>query len=215
MGRVLFPETIDEIVQGLAGDTPGMAMWRVRQIEDRTPLYPLLEGPETNLPLHTAMALALAGDDAGAPLLVECVKCRDAFIPKTSRKYNMIRGASALYLLGRLQYKPALEEILSLIANWRTIEPNSFTPDEFIADEEEYRFQYLTQAIVAAMAIAQEYPETRTQVDGVVHSVIDAEDFSIHSSLKMTIKGIAPIKYEMAPMIRSIVRRLSEKRKST
>ena len=144
--------------------------------------------------------------------MLDCVRRRDAFIPKTSRKYNMIRGAAALYLLGRLRYQPALEEVLQLIENWRGITPDSFTPDEFLADEEEYRFQYLSQAIVAAMAIAQEYPETRAQVDGVIHGVIDAPDFSIHSTLKMTRKTLAPIKYEMAPMIRNAVRILASRR---
>lgn len=213
MGRVLFPETIEEIEAGLKSDTPGMAMWRVRQLEDRTPLYPMLEKTqEEHLPIHAAMALALADDDTGAPLLVDCVKRRDAFIPKTSRKYNMIRGASALYLLGRLRYKGALEELLPLIENWRAIEPDNFTPDEFLADEEEYRFQYLSQAVVAVMEIALEHPETRAQVDEVVHRVIDAPDFSIHSTLKMMIKNLAPIKYEMAPMIRNAVKCLTEKR---
>lgn len=213
MGRVRFPETIAEIEQGLASDAPGMAMWRVRQLNDRTPLYPLLEKTqEAHLPVHTAMALALADDAAGAPILLDCVRCRDAFIPQTSRKYNMIRGAAALYLLGRLRYKPALEEVLQLIENWRGITPDSFTPDEFLADEEEYRFQYLSQAIVAAMAIAQEHPETRAQVDEVIHRVIDAPDFSIHSTLKMTRRTLAPIKYEMAPMIRNAVSILESRR---
>ena len=59
MGRVRFPETIAEIEKGLASDAPGLAMWRVRQIEDRTPLYPLLEKTQqAHLPVHTAMALA-------------------------------------------------------------------------------------------------------------------------------------------------------------
>lgn len=208
-GRVFFPQSVEEIEQGLASDAPGMAMWRTRTLMDKTPLYAMLEKrEEAHLPIHAAMALALAGDDAGAPLLVDCVKRRDAFIPKTSRKYNMIRGAAALYLLGRLQYKPALEEILQVIANWEHITPDDFTPDEFLADAEEYRFQYLSQAIVAAMEIALAHPDTRSQVDAVIHGVIDAPSFSIHS----TLKGAEQLKYEMAPMIRNAVGCLSEKR---
>ena len=213
-GRVCFPETIAQIREGLASDAPGMAIWRVRQLADRTPLYAMLDAhTEPNLPIHAAMALALADDDAGAPLLMDCVQRRDAFIPRTSRKYNMPRGAAALYLLGRLRYKPALETILPLIAQWEQITPEEFTPDEFLSDAEEVRFQYLSQAIVAAMEIALAHPETRARTDAVIHGVIDAPTLSIHSTLKMMIKGMTPIKYEMAPMLRNAVQCLTQKRR--
>lgn len=216
MGRVFFPETIEEIERGLASDAPGMAMWRVRQLKDRAPIRTMLERhEETHLPIHAAMALALADDASGAQMLIDCVKRRDAFVPKSSRKYNMLRSASALYLLGRLHYKPALDELLSLIANWRSITIEAFVPDEFMANEEECRFQYLSQAIVAAMEIALAYPETRERVDAVVHGVIDAPDFSINSTLKMMIKSMKPIRYQMAPMIRNAVHFLTLKRSKT
>lgn len=216
MGRVFFPETLDEIERGLASDAPGMAMWRVRQLKDLTPIRAMLEKrKEGHLPIHAAMALALADDDAGAPQLINCVKRRDAFVPRSSRKYNMLRSASALYLLGRLRYKPALEEMLSLISNWQSITIEAFVPDEFMANEEECRFQYLSQAIVAAMEIALAYPETRERVDAVVHGVIDAPDFSINSTLKMMIKNMKPIRYQMAPMIRNAVHCLTLKRSKT
>ena len=125
----------------------------------------------------------------------------------------MPRGAAALYLLGRLRYKPAIETILPLIAQWEHITPEEFAPDEFLSDAEEVRFQYLSQAIVAAMEIALAHPETRARTDAVIHGVIDAPTLSIHSTLKMMIKGMAPIKYEMAPMLRNAVQCLTQKRR--
>mgnify|MGYP004515444379 FL=1 len=206
-GRVRFPETLDEIQAGLASDAPGMAQWQARKLEDKVPLYAWLsEGG--NLAVHTAMALALADDAAGAPLLLDCVKRRDSFIPHTSRKYNMIRGAAALYLLGRLAWKDALSETLAVIRGWNVIVPAHFTPDEFLFDAEEYRFQYLSQAIMAALEIAQRWPETRAAVDQAIDETVMPQDFSIHS----TLKGKMQLKYEMAPMIRHAVACMREKR---
>ena len=73
---------------------------------------------------------------------------------------------------------------------------------------EEYRFQYLSQAIMAAMAVAKAYPETWDEVDKTVHGVIDRPDFSVHS----TLKGWMQLKYQMAPMIRNAVKRAEAQR---
>lgn len=201
-GRVAFPETLDEIRAGLASEEPGMAQWRVRQLRDLGPVREMLSAAGEHLPIHAAMALALAGDGAGAELLMDAVRRRDAFIPKTSRKYNMIRGAAALYLLGRLAWLPALDTVLDVVRNWQSIVPDTFVPDEFLADAEEYRFQYLSQAITAALEIAGRWPDVREKVDAAIHGVIDAPDFSIHS----TLKGATQLKYQMAPMIRNAVK---------
>lgn len=207
-GRVAFPETLDEIRAGLASDEPGMAQWRVRQLTDLAPVRAMLKESGEHLPIHAAMALALAGDGAGAELLIDAVRRRDAFIPRTSRKYNMIRGAAALYLLGRLAWRPALDTVLDVVCNWRSIVPDNFVPDEFLADAEEYRFQYLSQAITAAMEIAERWADTRAEVDSAVHSVIDDPDFSIYS----TLKGATQLKYQMAPMIRNAVDYMTKRR---
>lgn len=202
-----FPETIEAVREGLASTEPGMAMWAVRNMKDAMPIRALLD-EGGHLAVHAAMALALAGDDAGAPILLKCVEERDSFIPNTSRKYNMIRGAAVLYLLGRLAWKPALPMILGLIKDWERIEFADFQPDEFLKDMEEYRFQYLSQAIMAAMAVAKIHPETWDEVDKTVHGVIDRPDFSIHS----TLKGWMQLKYQMAPMIRNAVKRAEAQR---
>lgn len=198
-GRVLFPETLDELRELLASSEPGMAIWRGRKHAPRQDFYPWLEDENPHLRIHTAMMLALGGDPTGAPLLMEAVRQRDCFVPSTSLKYNMIRGVSCLYLLGRLAYAGALEEVLGLVAHWQEIVPERFVSDEFLYDEEEYRFQYLSMAIWAARQIAQAHPETQASVDRVIHGVIDRDDFSIHS----TLKGAVQLKFEMAGILRS------------
>jgi len=207
-GRVFFPETVEEIERILSGTTPGMAQWVVRRMrgDQLIPIREMLKKPGEHLPIHAAMALALAGDDSGADLLLDAVVKRDPFLPNSSKKFNMIRGAAALYLLGRLAYRPALDEALSIVENWQDVMPADFKPDEFIADLEEYRFQYLSLSIVAALAIAKKYPDVRERVLDVLHRATDREDFSIHS----TLKGAEQPKYQMAPMIRNAIRCLSE-----
>ncbi len=206
-GRVIFPRTFDEIINGLKGAQPGMAMWSVRTMENREQLYPHLKSNDENLRKHTAMALALSGDAAGADILMECAWKRDSYLPGTSRKYNMIRGAAAVYLLGRLAYAPALPTVLDIVSGWETIEPAGFVPDEFLGDEEEYRFQFLTQAIVTALKIAKAHPGLAGQTRDAIHQVIDRDDFSARS----TLKGGNLIKFEMAPLIRNAVARMEEK----
>lgn len=127
-----------------------------------------------------------------------------SFLPTTSRKYNMVRGAAALYLLGKIAYAPALDDILSIISGWQAISPDSFVPDEFIGDLEEYRFQYLTQAITAALKIAAKHPTLRAKALSGIHAAIDPDTFSIHS----TLKGGNCVKFEMAPLIRSAVQKM-------
>ena len=208
--RIKMPLSPEEIKAGLASDSPGMAIWQAAHAwQDRSPLYAFLADENDHLRIHAAMALALAGKDAGAEILLECVRKQDDFVPATSRKYNMIRGAAALYLLGRIAYAPALDDILHIIQDWQQIHPASFKKDEFLADEEEYRFQYLSQAIVAAEEIALLHPAAREKTDAVIHGVIDDPAFSIHS----TLKGRQQLKYQMADMIRHAVDCLEKKRK--
>ena len=169
-----------------------------------------LNSENENLSAHAAMGLALRGDDSGAPRLLRCVRERDPYVPGTSRKYNMIRGAAAIYLLGRLRYLPALEDILDVIRNWETLSPKRFAPDEFLANEEEYRFQFLTLAVMAALKIAEKWPAVRENADTVIHQVTDREDFSIHS----TLKGRDQVPYQMAPIIREAVHITESRRKA-
>ena len=194
-GRVFFPETPEEIRQGLAGNEPGMAIWRSASLVDERMLKD---------------ALNLRGDDSGAPRLLRCVRERDPYVPGTSRKYNMIRGAAAIYLLGRLHYLPALEDILDVIRNWDTLSQKRFVPDEFLANEEEYRFQFLTMAVMAVLKITEKWPAMRENADMVIHQVIDREDFSIHS----TLKGKDQVPYQMAPIIREAVHITESRRKA-
>lgn len=202
-GKVSFPETLEEIRKGLSGAQPGMAMWKVRTWANRADLYTWLKSGAGHLSKHTAMALALSGDSAGADILADCVKRRDPFLPQTSRKYNMLRGAAALYLLGRLAHAPALDVILDVVEHWQAIEPEDFVPDEFLGDAEEVRFQYLSQGIAAALKIAAKHPQLAERVRRTVHAAIDRPDFRIHS----TLKGGPCVKFDMAPLIRNAVAR--------
>lgn len=197
-GRVVFPTDLGEIRRQLAGDAPGMAMWRGRRHEPLSDFYPWLKDENRTLAVHTAMMLALAGDDAGADILLDAIRRRDSFVPTTGLKFNMIRGVACLYLIGRLACRRALPDVLAVISGWETIVPEQFVPDEFLYDEEEYRFQYLSMAVWAADRIAAAHPETRGEVNAVIDSVIGRADFSIHS----TLKGPVQQKYEMAGMIR-------------
>ena len=101
-----------------------------------------------------------------------------------------------------------MDTVLDVVCNWLSIVPDNFVPDEFLADAEEYRFQYLSQAITAAMEIAERWADTRAEVDSAVHSVIDDPDFSIYS----TLKGATQLNTRSSVMIRNAVDYMTKRR---
>ncbi|MEG0766906.1 MAG: FAD-dependent oxidoreductase, partial [Clostridia bacterium] len=196
-GRIAFPQRREDILAGLSSDQPGMAIWSARTQQLREPLFASLGSEKEHLRCHAAMALALQGDDTGAEVLRTCVRNFDAFVPRTSRKYNMVRGCAALYLLGRIADRDTLSLALQLARDWQGFPIRDFVADELIGNEEEYRFQYLTQALVAAIRIAARYTDMRDEVRTCVHAIVFAPDFQIHT----TLKGGACIAYPMRDLI--------------
>ena len=68
------------------------------------------------LPFNAACTLALMDDASGVEILLRDLRTRDRRMPATSRKFNMPRGVTALYCLGRLAHPACEAECLRI---WR------------------------------------------------------------------------------------------------
>jgi hypothetical protein len=205
MSRIDWLQHEEEIKEGLAGEKPGIAIWSARRIGDA--IRPALRewmNQEENIHLrrHSAFALALLKDEAAIPVLRETVRERDAFFPKTGRKYNQARGYTAIYLLGKLQDEGIVPELLKILQDRESFK-NVSTDAEFINHDDEYFFQYFTFALIALFQIADRYASHRAAVLETARAIVDDPSFSLY----VTLKPSKDLSYDMADTIREIVRR--------
>ena len=194
-----------DIREGLSGEKPGLAIWSARLAGER--IRPALrrwmaQTDNEHLRRHSAIALGLLGDEAAIPVLREMVRERDAFFPKTSRKYNQARGYASIYLLGKLEDEGIVPELLSILES-REEFSNVSSDAEFINHDDEYFFQYFTFSMRALFQIAERHRHLRGQVMHAVKRIVQNPDFS----LKVTLKPSKTLSFDMADTIRGIVRR--------
>ncbi len=179
-----IPKDDLELIKFMKSDRPGFAMlvaYREKKIEL---LSVCLNNSDTNLRSNSAIVLALLNQTEGHSILVELALKRDTYLPKTSKSYNMYRGLSAVYCLGRLHQKesyPILYNIL--LSNDRFVE-DDFQFDKFIGSKEDYRFQYVAHCIRALINISNHNPELKEEIMKTLNNVINQENFKVYTSLK-------------------------------
>lgn len=192
------------IREGLAGEKPGIAIWSCRRLGAAAipHLMKWLDEPDSeHLRRHSAFALALLGKEEAIPVLRECVRERDTFVPRTSRKYNQVRGYAAIYLLGKLRDASVVPELLAIVRG-RNEFRNLSTDAEFINHEEEYFFQYFSFSLMALFRIAEHHPELRGVVLESVIPLVESPDFSVH----VTLKPSKDVNFDMSDTVRRVVR---------
>ncbi|MDF2722556.1 MAG: hypothetical protein K0Q59_2231 [Paenibacillus sp.] len=202
---IRWVDDVAEIKEQLSGVKPGVAIWSARRIGDS--IKPQLlqwlneEGDDAvHLRKHTAMALALMDAPEAAPVLREIVKERDPFVPLTSLKYNQARGYAAVYLLGRLADKDSLSELIQLLSpneQFTFIDKNR----EFLSDERDLRFQYVSYALTALSSIGDRHPETRPAIREAFEQFVPQLD----GSLVISFKGSSEIHNVMDDKIRQVI----------
>lgn len=198
-------EDMAEIRDALSGTKPGVAIWSAKLLGQA--IRPqLLEwtGPAEpeHLRKHSAMALALLGAPEAAPVLREMVRERDPFVPQTSLKYNQARGYAAVYLLGKLADKEAVPLLLDLLKSregFTFIDSNK----EFLSDEQDLRFQYVSYALVALAAIGDRHEETRPAI-AEAFGLFERE---LDGTLVISFKGSSEIRNVMDDKIRKLIDR--------
>ncbi|WP_158606970.1 FAD-dependent oxidoreductase [Paenibacillus ginsengarvi] len=202
-GPIRWMSDIREIREALSGTKPGVAIWSAKLLGEA--IRPKLLGwmdrsePE-HLRKHSAMALALMGAAEAAPVLREMARERDPFVPLTSLKYNQARGYAAVYLLGRLADREAIPELIALL---RTREGFSFIDAnrEFLSDETDLRFQYVSYALMALAAIGDRHEDARP----VIAEAFEQYRQQLDGSLVISFKGSSEIRNVMDDKIRLLI----------
>lgn len=204
-GPIRWLDDIGEIRDGLSGVKPGVAIWSARRLGEAIRPH-LLEwialDDSEHLRKHSAMALALLGCPEAAPVLRDMVRERDPFVPMTSLKYNQARGYAAVYLLGKLADKEAFPELVRILETregFTYIDRNK----EFLSDEQDLRFQYVSYALMALASIGDCYEETRPAIAGAFERYL----LQLDGSLVISFKGSSEIRNVMDDKIRLLIDR--------
>ncbi|WP_051620362.1 FAD-dependent oxidoreductase [Paenibacillus sp. UNC451MF] len=194
----------EQIKCGLAGNKPGLAIWSSFLLKDsiRAQLTKWITPTEQeHLRKHAAFALALLGDKAAAPVLREMVREKDPFVPKTSRKYNQVRGYAAIFLLGLLTDREVVPDLTSILID----EPGQWTYEdenkEFLADSHELYFQYVSFSIMALARIGDSHPDCRQEIIHGYRTLLGRSGLN----LSVTFKGSTDIKCDMNGKIRKVI----------
>lgn len=191
------------IRSGLSGEKPGIAIWSAKRLGER------ISGPlrdwaaqeeDAHLRSNSAFALALLDDEAAVPALRQMVAERDPFVPKTSRKYNQVRGYAAIYLLGKLGDEGIVPELLAIMDD-RGSFVNCSTDAEFINTDDDYFFQYFTFSLMALYRIGEQHARLRRTIAERIEAIVGQPGFA----LSVTLKGNTELKHDMTGTVRNVI----------
>lgn len=193
------------IRRALSGEKPGIAIWSAKRLGKRINKQLRDWGAreeEAHLSKASAFALALQGDEAAIPALRQMVRTRDPFVPKTSRKYNQVRGYSAIYLLGKLGDAEIVPELLAIMKDRQSF-ANSSTDAEFINTDDDYFFQYFTFSLMALYRIGQKHVHLRREIADRIEAIVGQPGFA----LAVTLKGNNELQHDMTATVLGIAAR--------
>jgi len=199
---VQWIEDAEEIKQGLMSDKPGIAIWSARRLDwlrEQLRQWMMSDHESENLRKHSAFALSLMGDALAEKVLLEIVSMRDPYVPKTSSKYNMVRGFAAIYLLGKVRSVAAVDALCEVLIDERPL-PMVERNDEFLLDEDELRFQYISFALTALIRIGDAHQVVR---ESIVHGLRAWFRLKI-TPLFITMKGSKEIKLDLSDKLRAM-----------
>lgn len=162
----------EELEAQLKTQTPGIAIWSARRMGEAAipTLQSLLTSRDENTRKHAAFALAILGNGDGIPALRAMVMERDGLMLKDCRKNNNLRGCMAIYFLGRLADAGIAQELIELIWDPAETQKPVYRSREVkttryeIGDFEGVYFQFLSQAVMALIRIADAHPDLRAPV---------------------------------------------------
>ncbi len=154
-----------DIKSGLDSEHPSRALWAVRRRKDPAMLKKFLAESEsgTILHCHSAIALALLGDNSGLPELRRMVSERD---PEPFGRYHT-RGFAAVYLLGRLR-DPDSVDVLKAVLNDSDID---------------LKFFYHSYAVIALLKIGETHQKYRQDIVNIVIPIAEDPDWYLESKL--------------------------------
>lgn len=185
----------EEIKEGLNSEKPGIAIWSAWRVNQalKQHLYQWIQPNEPeHLRKHSALTLGLMKDQAAIPLLRQMVQEKDGYVSKTSRKYNSVRGYTAIYLLGVLRDQGIVDDLLAILQNPDLFE-NVTINSEFITSPEEYYFQYFSFSFMALLKIGDAHLTLRHKIIEGLAKALNHPDLII----MITLKASNQLKYDM------------------
>ena len=151
-----------QINESLSTLKPGVAIWSCRLLGGKVKpaLISNLESKDENLRKHSALALAVMDDPAGAAVLRGMVAERDRTALLDMRKQNKHRIAMAICALGMLRDEESIDLIMDVIADDKehTMYPRT---DGFA----EAYYRTLSCAVAALFDILKAFPARREEVE--------------------------------------------------
>ncbi len=149
-----------EIRELLDSESPGEAIWltgmnlpRYREL-----LLEVLSSDRKDAAAHSALALAIGGDEAGLPVLRKQVRERDPFVTKSSPGHNQPRLLAAVDLLGRFGHAEDAELLMQLQAQGE--------------------LQLCSHIIRSLLELGDALAESRTAIRNSIESLLQNDQFN-------------------------------------
>ncbi|MGI2297283.1 FAD-dependent oxidoreductase [Paenibacillus sp. GXUN7292] len=196
-----------EIMEGLSGDKPGIAIWSARRLGEPivNSLLNWVNTENENLRKHAAIALGLIGNSQALPVLRQIVRERDPYVPQTSHLYSQARGFAAIYLIGKLGDAQMISDLIDILENAIPYEYES-NDRSLVYDDQDIHFQYFSYVWTALLRIGECHPDSRERIEIALHRVLGRSDLSLQFSLH----GESGIKHSMQDSLRSIAQNYFE-----
>ena len=170
-------------------------------------LLEYLNSSEENLRKHSAFAIAITGSNKANEILRNMVKERDGLMLKDCRKNNNLRGAMAIYFLGRLGDREIIDELINLITDEnelnRTVyhQKDTLTTRYKIKEYEDIYFQFISQATMALIRIGNKHKDLQEKIKNAFIKAFSSDDYyyrittkpklSSEGNMAETVKAVA------------------------
>jgi hypothetical protein len=181
-GQINWLEDIQAIKTGLASADPGIAMWSARRL-GRTIINNLrmwLTDANERLRYNSALVLGMLNDKAACNQLRLIARNFDQAVQIVPIKYYYPDSCRAICLLGRLVDEQSVPWLLQIIEKPEMILRLSFSPDSLLRSQNDYYFQFFTQALVALIKIGKERPSLIPFIRSRLNQVVSDPGFSLH-----------------------------------
>ena len=203
-------KTNTEILEWLAGEKPGWAIWAARELKDSEQKQELIEllkaalySSNENLSRHAALALGIMGESSAIPKLRQMAEERDNYVPKSSLKYIYTRGVSAIYLLGKLDDVDSMDTLFDIVAGkGKTELEDDFTFGEFYNENTDVYSQYVLFSARALVEIAKAHPECKEQIVEKLLKLLSAPDYHIMITLRDNSASLHDLKPKLVEYIK-------------
>jgi hypothetical protein len=161
---------------------------------------------------HSAIALALLGDNSALPVIRDMVAQRDSFVLQdnvTCRRYNQMRGYIAIYLIGKLTDIESVDELIDIICNPNEIKRPLYNDRNLVIND--YRIdgykdifaQFFTFSIMALLKIGEKHPILRTKIQA---SLLEALKDDLY--IKIITFDTCRYEYSIAANIKNVVKKI-------